>query len=280
MQLIDDGYALSGLAGQDDSYLEGLGLGGLKGYDEDVLQGVLSQARAAKRRWPSLSDQTVVQLSRRLAGLPVDRGAFDLSELNAYDTANLGTAAPTATTQLFVGTRITGVRSLRQGAVDAEQVGIAYYACVDIGLFTVDQTTGAISNTTTAGVTDAGGLLAQRNTWENVTAYVRHTEVRILQNGRPKWEGRLADCSHAGGLVLNQQSGNVPTVAATSILGRPSINGDRPQDRVKLPDPIILLPDLPVTVELTCRTALTFTSNVGLIFALKGELIRNGGVGR
>lgn len=277
----DAAYDLSGLGSAGHNSLARLGLGGLSGYDDDFLEGILGAAKQVKNAYPSISSNHAVQVSRARRGLPVDEGTTDLQFMEFFSTKQLSASNSTQTTPVdfFTGTQAFGVTNARLGLIGgSDETGIVESVGVQLihGSFT--ESTGAITaGTNTFSYADVAAFKAHM---DGLNYLVNFGELVIFQRNREKFRAKLAECLFGSGINVQIAIGG--TIATGGILCNTQIGEPSPINRQKLPQPILLLPDLPIKAQIVCPNAVALGTgnNVTATVALTGRKVVSGGVGR
>jgi hypothetical protein len=254
--------------------LEGLGLADLP---EDDLMGVLGEVRRMKNKYPSISDGHAAQIAARRRRLPIDSGSYDLQYLEAYHIRDIGSSTPTTPVQFFNVAQQDFVCNLRQGLLGGnDDTGIIYSAGVTLTFGSVAAGTGVVTPATN-GFTQTTFAL-----FESLAAALHvlicHGELTILQRNRQKFKAHLSECVSGSGLNLQPAVGGGTN--AIGVVHNTQVGPPDPRARIILPEPLMLLPDLPISAEIRCPQALAFGITVAARVALYGERIQPGGIGR
>jgi hypothetical protein len=254
--------------------LEGLGLADLP---EDDLMGVLGEVKRMKNKYPSISDGHAAQIAARRRKLPIDSGNFDLQYLEAFHTRDIGTSTPNTPLQFFNVAQQDFVCNLRQGLLGGnDDTGIIYSVGVSLTFGSVNATTGVVTPATN-GYTQIT-FAAYETLMGGLNVLINHGELTILQRNRQKFKAKLSQCLAGSGINLQAAVGG--GASAIGVVHNGQVGPPDPRARIILPDPLMLLPDLPISAEIRCAQAQAFGFTIAATVSLYGERIQPGGIGR
>ena len=268
------------------------GVYGLEGFTQEEIDGLaglgeLGAATAAavvetrRSQIPGISAAMGMQAARVLQGLPPDRSVVDLQDFTAYHKRTIGSGGTigAGAINFFNVPEFQGVSNLRQGQLqNSDEVAIIQSVSVLPILGTTDANTGAVTyNANTANF----ATVADVQTWFNAFNLLLHNTYAVIrQRNRDRWRGPLAELVTGTGVRADiTQSGGGATAQA---LVNWVVGTTEPNQRRRLPDPILIVPDTPIVVTIEPVQAIALPTGAGLSLEVRlhGSRILPGGLNR
>lgn len=240
-------------------------------YDAVELSG-LAAVKSGSSIIPGLSAGMAAQVTRRLAGLPVDRNNYSCRQFNGFDTVELTTSgsnvvAASTRVQFFTNKARQGLCNWSEGRTTNDKPIIAR-------AFGVDFFGGSITSDALSIVAGDNEATSGPTILETQADAIRTAEVRIELGKRVIWEGLGQDLIPGVGPTLSAAACNVESTALFALHnGAPNIAG-----RNFLPSPEVIYPDLEFRPTLVLPAAITFVRRTVARFFVYGERLEVGGL--
>lgn len=234
-------------------------------------------------KYPGLDEGYSAQINNVLDGRPVDRTQFYEKRVAVFHRRDLGTQMGAGITTFFSTSQsfnqsictLPGGRSTINAPIVVESIGFQFEG------LNVNESTGAVAavaswyaDTTSAGANKASQFTALNLLLQACTVTVRQRELQMAQ-------ARLCDFPQGNGANIGSVTTPTVTAAAWAVTQAIGNGGNWPGARYKLPDPLVVLPDQAISIDLYCpfTTALAFGYQTAGCFTLYGSQISRGGAG-
>lgn len=232
--------------------------------------------------FPGLDPQFAAQINRVLAGQPVDRDNFYEKRVMVFHRKSLGSTLGTGVTTFFTtsGTYNPFICTLPNGKSNINEPLIIKEIGFNFEGLTVSESAGTVGET--AGwYADATALGATKATqFQGLHCAMLASSVTVRQRNLAMVQGRLVDFPCGAG--SNVENGNINagiTAGAASVCSAINNGQNFPAARYKLADPLVILPDQAISIDLQFSAAFTLGLQTAGCFTLYGSSISRGGVG-
>lgn len=232
-------------------------------------------------RYPGLDDAFAGQINKVLANQPVDRDQFYQKAVAVFHRKSVGSTVGTGVTTFFTtnGTFNHSICTLPNGKstinepLIIREIGFAWEG------ITVSESAGTIALTANwyadAAVAPSANKASQ---FAGLIAAAQGSFVTVRQRNLVMTQMRM--CDFPAGTGPNVSSVTMPLAAGAFSLTQAVQNGQNfPMSRLRLPDPLVILPDQAISVDLQFGAAWALGYETAVCCTLYGSSISRGGVG-
>lgn len=232
--------------------------------------------------YPGLDAGMTEQINRVLAGQPVQREGYYQKPTMVFHRKSLGSTLGTGVTTYFTtnGTFNPFICTLPNGKsninepIIVKEIGFNFEGLtVSESAGTVTATTGWYSDATLLGASKAGQFAG-------LNAALAGSSVTVRQRNLQMAQGRLLDFPCGTGSNVQNSLLNAGLASGAASVASAVNNGQNfPGARLKLPDPLVILPDQAISIDLQFAAAFTLFFETAGCFTLYGCSISRGGAG-
>lgn len=233
-------------------------------------------------RYPGLDQDFAAQINRVLAGQPVDRDNFYEKRIMVFHRRSLGSTLGTGVTTFFTtnGTYNPAICTLPNGKSNINEPLVIKEIGFNFEGLTVSESAGTVAQT--AGwYADATALGATKATqFQGLHCAMLASSVTVRQRNLAMVQGRAIDFPCGNG--SNVENGNLNagiTAGAASVCSAINNGQNFPGARYRLADPLVILPDQAISIDLQFFSAFTLGFETAGCFTLYGSSVSRGGVG-
>lgn len=231
--------------------------------------------------YPGLDPAFAAQINNVLRGQPVDRDNFYQKPVAVFHRHSVGTQAGAGVYTFFTsgGNYQPFVNTLPNGKSNINEPIIVREISLAWEGLTVSQANGTATLTANwyadATVAPSANKAAQ---FANLIAAAQGSIVTVRQRNLVMATMRM--CDFPAGVGPNVSSVTMPLAAGAFSLTQAVQNGNNfPAARLKLPDPLVILPDQAISVDLQFSTTYSWGYETAVCCTLYGSSISRGGVG-